>query len=680
MALGQTGLALLVAAFAVEACGGDSKKKPAVIVGSGSGGSHQPVGGSAGDSGEGGMGATAAEGGMGASTATGGTAGSGVSDPGAPVVEITSPVAVKKPNDEGVIVDGEIDVVCKVSPASKSSATIDTVTIEMQDAANEVIESYPATSTGTNEYTAHFITRKVTDNGRISFVCYGSDTDTRASTDRIDSFIDHGPKITALAPVPPPDEMTVPFATAVGTPLEVRFKVEEAPIADGDDGAQIGDVSLTVAGEAFDLMEDGGEYSATVHLNDPTKFANVLDGLQRIVIDAANKRQPAPASSEVAYNFLVDGEGPVIKIETPVEGDVLHGNVLLTFTVEDAGAGVDPSSVVVTLDKKEYPFDDADVAWQYDGGTEFTFSFDTTQIKTSVAQVTINLDASDLVGNVAEDVVLKFSLDNVPPFVELDPLPVRETDLASGTCSLAFDPVGSKAAKDLDHIFDFKIFRTFVWDETNHATGDHNGDASETDEGSVLLFVQPKPEQGLLIDTTKDGVCDAIQDKDTETGDDLIPISLVPIPPMGTSWFGLPGNEDAKLAALNPMPDGCMYGTSDTAPMPLCTPPLSDLTRVIHWDIQGTKPAIFGVPDLTPDRCTGYGWEIGAVVKEITEGWICVAAQASDNNGNVGISPPLRLCYDNGEDPPADCSGPPPSCRVNDCTLKPRFGPAVLIP
>src|SRR5689334_17381762 len=119
MALGQTGLALLVAAFAVEACGGDSKTKPDVHLNNGTGGTHQPVGGSAGsgvtggDSGEGGMGAmgTAAEAGTGASTAT-----------GAPTVKITSPVAVKDPSDGDVIVTSEVDVLCTVTKSTGQDA------------------------------------------------------------------------------------------------------------------------------------------------------------------------------------------------------------------------------------------------------------------------------------------------------------------------------------------------------------------------------------------------------------------------------------------------------------------------------------------------------------------------------------------------------------------------------
>jgi hypothetical protein len=48
----------------------------------------------------------------------------------------------------------------------------------------------------------------------------------------------------------------------------------------------------------------------------------------------------------------------------------------------------------------------------------------------------------------------------------------------------------------------------------------------------------------------------------------------------------------------------------------------------------------------------------------------------------VGISRPLRLCYDDEEGDPPTCldqdADPPPSCVVNDCALPPRFGGVML--
>jgi hypothetical protein len=47
-----------------------------------------------------------------------------------------------------------------------------------------------------------------------------------------------------------------------------------------------------------------------------------------------------------------------------------------------------------------------------------------------------------------------------------------------------------------------------------------------------------------------------------------------------------------------------------------------------------------------------------------------VAARAVDNIGNVGVSEPIRLCFDDGDSSngPPNCAGEPPSCLGN-CTI-----------
>ena len=123
------------------------------------------------------------------------------------------------------------------------------------------------------------------------------------------------------------------------------------------------------------------------------------------------------------------------------------------------------------------------------------------------------------------------------------------------------------------------------------------------------------------------------------------------------------------------MPGACKYQDSETEPQRLCPPANEDdMFRVIPWDIDATIPAIFGIGSLQGKACTGTDWEIGPVVHE---GWICVAGRAEDNTHNVGISRPLRLCFDDGVDPPPTCldhdADPPPSCTVDDCIPPPPF-------
>jgi hypothetical protein len=689
--LGQWGWLLLASALAPAACSTKDAPPPFTGPGLDAAGNRTSIAGRGGKGSGGGAGEDAGEGGVGDASASGGTGGTGgssgsggVNPTGAPVVHVTSPAAVDDPNDEAVIVDDEIDALCTATKSTdKGARSVDeaTVLLELLDADGLVVETHPGTPTGNeDEYTAHFITRKVTDNGGMSVECQASDTSSPPilGSERIDTFVDHGPSIT---PVDPPlgDADNPPFATAVGQALHVAFKVAAAPVAKGDDAAAVGDVTLTVGGKPFDLSKSNGQYTATVHLDDPKIFMPTPDGDQKIVITAGDQRSPAAGVNQVAYDFIVDGAGPNITIVSPHAGDVRSGKVQFVMKITDAGSGVDPLSVVATINNSDYAYSDSDPSWSYDAMTgTFTFYFDTTQIENSVAQATLRVVASDKVGNAAKASVL-LQLDNVPPVVELDPLPVRERNVDTNQCSLAFDPLGAAAANDLQVVYDFQVFRALVWEETNHARGEPNDISAGADLGSVVLYLQPNTAQGLLKDTDGDHHCDALETVDSDTGKDLHSIQLSPIPPQGSSWLGASGSEDPTLAAEFPLPEEtlCTYANVMTAPNPLCAK-TSDMSRVISWDIDHKVPVVFGVDPISGLSCTGYGWEINSVV---SEGWLCAAATAKDNNGNVGISVPIRLCYDDGEDPPPDCatsSSTPPSCVVDGCTLPPRLGLVLL--
>lgn len=698
--LGQLAWGLFAASFVAGACGNKDSGAPPrdPATGSGTGGKSQYGVGGTGSGSGGKAGAeqmTAGEGGMagetGSSAGDGNTAGT-TTDPLAPVIHLTSPKALTDPNDPAVIVADEVDALCTVTKSTaRGSVSVDSATVVLQslDAGGNVVEMVPGTPTDNdNEYTGHFITTKITDNGRMSFACLASDSarPPHTASDKVDTFIDHGPKISAVAP-PLRTGETALFATAVTDPLHVAFTVDELPVAKGDKGAAVGDVSVTVGGKPFKLTQSNGQYTATVHLDDMTIFSLTPDGDQKIVIVASDKRSPEVATSQLAYDFIVDGTGPVITIESPKAGDVKSGRVQFVIKIADAQSGVDPLSVVATINNKDYRYADTDPSWSYDVPSDtFTFTFDTTQIENSVAQATLHVAASDKVGNKSTQSVT-MQLDNVPPIVDLDPFPIRMAD-TSASCTLAFDPVGPAAASDLQVVRDFQTFRSLVWEETNHASGQTTGIAAGADLNSVRIYLQPNIGQGLLMDTNDDGLCDAIDTQDAKTGADLPSLPMHGLTPQGVAFFGIESQEDASLVQLFPMPGNCNYVTASAEVMspPFLCPPAndSDMTLVIPWDIDHTVPAIFGLDPIMGRTCTGYGWEIRSVV---SEGWICAAATAKDNNGNVGISAPIRLCYDDGVDPPPDClssdgitadAASAPSCIEDACVPPVRFGRALL--
>jgi hypothetical protein len=99
----------------------------------------------------------------------------------------------------------------------------------------------------------------------------------------------------------------------------------------------------------------------------------------------------------------------------------------------------------------------------------------------------------------------------------------------------------------------------------------------------------------------------------------------------------------------------------------------SDLSVALAQDTSERPPAIYAIGVDDGPACTGIDWEFGSIAEE---GWLCFAARVVDRVGNVGISPPLRLCYDDVEDglPPPDCVNDPtpPSC-TDGCSLPPAF-------
>lgn len=668
---GWVAWALTSGVLFASACGGngdDDDVPPGVGTGN--------TGNTANRTGFGGSGGTLGEGGMG----EGDRGGMGEDDALAPLVEILSPVAETDPNGTGVLIDDELDVVCHATKsAEKGAEDVAAVVVDMLDASGKVVDTAAASDDGTGEdhYVARFITAKVPDNGLISFRCTAGDgaTPPRTRSAKITTFIDHGPAVEFSRP------SMEDQAIALSQPLKIVFTVKEQPVAKtGDDGASIGEVTMTVRNKAIELAEKDGEYSATVHLDDADFFGTLPEGSVPIIVQASDQRMPVGSVNGVTRHVIVDGSGPVVTITDPKNEAVRGGKVTLTFTAVDDGSGVDPDSVQVALNGVAYRYSATDDDWSQDGDT-YTFDFDTTQIETSEVQATIAVTATDKVGNASKDEAIVLYLDNVPPLVDLDPAPIREGVPSSNTCSVAFDPVGPYAANDLDTVYRLQKFRAIVWDYTNSGMGQTIFYYSGPNLDSVVLRLQPNVDNGLLVDTNGDGYCDDLVNEDDATPPKALPYQpLTGIPPTGAPWYG-PAEKDL-LASEFPMPpaldDGedplCQYGTEKTAPQKLCPKHGDDMYRVIPWTVDETIPAIFGVGDLMGEACTGTDWEIGQFVEE---GWICVAGRAEDNTGNIGISRPLRLCYDDGKDPPPSCldqdADPPPSCRVKNCKLPPAW-------
>lgn len=594
----------------------------------------------------------------------GGAGGAGASDdidPLGPTVIITSPEGLSDPNKAGVLSGSEVTVTCSaVQSRAFGSGKVNAASVELSilDAAGKVLEKKPGVPTETdNEYSAKFNLTAVPA-GVIGFTCAAEDANKHANLDRLRTFLDKGPLITIIKPA-------AESAHPLTEPLDIEFTVEAAPLDATDANAEwdADSVKLSLVGQPIDLadaMTKPGHYRLQVNLADTRLFNPLPSGPVPLAVEATNHRTPDAITATAAEDVLVDGAGPTIQIVSPGDKAVVGGKVRLSFSVTDTVSGVDPESVAVSLNMESHAFDATLDSWSVVNGV-YTFEFDSRQAKGSKVQITVNVGASDKVGNVSTGASELLYLDNYPPYIDLDPSNIRtKTD---DKCSRSFDPVGNMAKNDLDTVERAGIFRAIVWDETNHIEEVPYKHPAGTNPISVRLYLKSGDSAPLLIDADHDGSCD-----DVTQVDSMDSISLSAVPKEGVPW-------NIKDDGVAPTTDslGC---TTQEGPDPvrLCLNKDSDMWQVIQDDYTGQPVVYARSPTAGGAECTGVSWEFGSLVD--ADGWVCFATRAVDNVGNVGVSRPIRICVDDPErDGTPACatqSLAPPSC-TDGCTPQARW-------
>jgi hypothetical protein len=631
----------LAATLMFAGCGGDDH--PAVS-------GEDPLGGK----GSGGKGSG------GKSVSTDGGDGGTASENG-PTVKVTSPLESKTPAD-GVLSGQTLRVTCQVSK-SAGGADVDasSVSVSLTDGKKAVVERVASPTANEDEYEADLVIATV-EPGEVAIECQAKDRDGQSSSETISAFVDHGPQITVISP-------EANSAHPLKGGLDVTFAVAAVPLADDDADAEIGEVKFSFDGKECvvgdkdcDVTEiSEGKYHANLLLDDPEKFPGGVSGA--ITITASNSRKPTPVSAQTSYSIVVDGDGPVINIESPAPQAVLGGKVKLIFSATDAGSGVDESTVNVTLYANgPKQFFDPDKGWSH-VSDKFTYTFDTKLLeKDAPVQATINVRASDRVGNPsASGQSLTVYLDNVPPQVDLDPLNIRVKD--GENCSGSMDPLGDKTVSDLAGQFGspianpFAFFRAFVNEQTNSSEGQTLFYFSGTDQKQVRLYIQPDPTHQatpLLVNKNpaSDTSCDDVGGVDAVAN----PLPFNALNPIDTgNKVGVP---TSKLDANEVPIVGAECKLSDAAPPPALCPSHGSGMTYVPFNFRLKEPYVYvvGNPVQNTDSCTGI--DLNFLTTGQPDGWVCAAARVVDKAGNVGISPPIRICVDDG-------AGEPPACRVS---------------
>lgn len=667
---------LLISAFALASAVACSSDKRA-------GNINEPMGGSGGEADQGGAtsqvggggdaGAAGANGGDGGTTSggkggaanggNGGTTGgaSATVAPGAPVVTFVSPPSVLDPNAVGVVIKDTATVTCKAAAAAEPGSTVDpgSVHITMTQGTDVVaLEPLETTMVAGARESVFVLTKTIS--GIVTFDCNANDRSNPplyGNATPLDLLVDRGPIVDFARPSPGE-------AVALTEGVYVDFTVTPNPIADGDQKADTQAVEVLIGGKKVTVNETtpgSGQYAGRVSLTDPKVFplSEQPNGATAIQVIATNERGTVTSRTQ---NFTVDGTAPTIAVTSPAPGTIVGSNVQLIFTVRDpaGGAGVNPGTVAVRINSLPAFFYDPlqQARWQHPDADTFLFTLSESDLSAADAQATIQITATDKVGNTNSGQSMSLYLDFVPPIVHLDPPTVRERyfeiEVNKQVCSNAFDPLG-EAISDLQIVSNAGYYRSFVWDDTNSAGPFLPRYYAGTDQGKVWLYIQDNLDYPLLVDTDGDpnSYCD-----DIDPGPDGIrkpPLQLKPVTPAGlapwvynTTDAAFNAADDTRFVAAPSITGYCAAQGWLRDPEYFLCESRSDMVHVISHTVGG-EPVIYGNAPAAGKaiECTGRYWEIKPLIsRPVRDGWVCMAAMAIDKVGNRGVSPPLRVCYD----------------------------------
>jgi hypothetical protein len=591
-------------------------------------------------------------------------------DPRAPDVMLLAPTPADDPNSDTLITTDTFVAKCKVTRSEHAdSHSIDQATVRIEGSFladperpdKITVLTAAVKALEDNTFEAEF---NLTDvpNGPINFTCSASDTGAPAITGKgiVHTFLDLGPTVEILEPKDG-------SAHALETKVLVKFRVTKAPVDIADSEATPKDVQLVVSGQTFEAEEDKkdpGLYTVSIDFNDGDKYP-MTPTTAEVVVSASNKRTPDAPTRRALSAITLDSDGPKITINSPARESMVGADVLIQISVSDpSGVNLDSLIGTISLADKVYTLKN----WKTNKGILST-RLDTRAFGTVGSQFTIVFNVEDMVGNPSETSVILFR-DTVKPLVSLDPPPIYEYRIKNAdtpdevtTCSAAFDPVGSIATNDLDVKPESSLYRALVLDGGNYTPGEVYPRKAGVNNNSVTLYAQRYPGTSFLIDTDGDTKCDDVQVELVDNkGKDISPTPL--------QLYGLSKRGKAPFTHDAVVPNGCETVAADETEPTLCD--ATEMHRIIPQPGEvANQPAIFamGQPlNGTTGPCTGDSWE---ALLNVGEGWRCFAARAEDGVGNVGISKPLRVCFDdnNAANGTPNCdSAIAPTC-LDHCTL-----------
>lgn len=575
----------------------------------------------------------------------------GATDPNGPVIEF------ELPKEGETIIGGTLLVRAKVT--DPDGIDDQTVLVSLQGQPGEPVVM--GLTTTANVYEALLDVSKVSGKGRLLITATDLSRDDTigcpCKNGKTREFIrDPGPRIIFTSPG-----------------QDSRHKASVSVKVRVEDSTEITDFKVTIGSQVLTLtktvLKDEANskvilYSGTVKFDDPM-FAIPLAGTQVLTASGTNKNG---ASNVVLRRFVIDDEGPSITSVNQAAGDLIGGVIKIEANVADE-AGVLASSVKVVIGNN---LTQRLIELTPKAGTAGTYEgqFDTRTLPNNVLFPVMSFRAADKLGN-ESTFDFEVAVDNGQPLVSLDPPTeyyfVKEDGLFR-VCSLPMDPVGDDAASDTEVVPQIVTLRARVEDQGNGSSvpsAEYVPIAGLAPK-SVKLHVLDDTTKALVIDTTGDGYCDAINPAvlpvaGSPQPGQAVSVDLVAVPPTGEAINTQPPTVSAPSTYAFALHPACNTWGAEELPDALCSttePPLVSPTfkgrPVQRLTVAMSNAGIDNEPSIwvpgpviagDKHRCAGLPFDLAA--NQFAPGWFCAAVEAKDQLGLIGVSPPLRLFYDN---------------------------------
>lgn len=200
-------------------------------------------------------------------------------------------------------------------------------------------------------------------------------------------------------------------------------------------------VKATINGSEYTLTYNStsGKYEATITAPSTSSYNNNSGHYYPVSVTATDEAGNATTINDQDATFgddlklrVIEHVAPTISITYPTSGATITSSLpTITWTVTDDDSGVDPATIGITINSGSKVTGDSITKTAISGGYSCSY---TPSAALSDGANTIYIDASDYDGNAATQASVSFTVDTVPPVLNITaPVDGLITNVASCT-------------------------------------------------------------------------------------------------------------------------------------------------------------------------------------------------------------------------------------------------------